>query len=185
MSAPSQQPEPSEAGAATRLRMRGVEKSFGPVRALQGVDLVVGKGEVHALLGENGAGKSTLMKVLSGAYQADAGELTLDGEAYAPRGPQQARARGVAMIYQELALAVDLTVEENIVLGAEPRRRGAVDRAARRALAERALSRLGDGAPAPDARVAELGLSAVIQSTDEFDPDVREEMARKDALTMR
>jgi len=160
VSAPSEQSEPSETGAGPRLRMRGVEKSFGPVRALQGVDLVVGEGEVHALLGENGAGKSTLMKVLSGAYQADAGELTLDGEAYAPRGPQQARARGVAMIYQELALAVDLTVEENIVLGAEPRRRGAVDRAARRALAERALSRLGDGAPAPDARVAELGPGA-------------------------
>ena len=137
--------------------MRGVVKAFGPVQALGGVDLEVRAGEVHALLGENGAGKSTLMKVLSGAYRADGGELVLEGRPYAPRGPQEARARGVAMIYQELALALDLTVEENIVLGAEPRSGPAVDRAARRALAERALARLGEGAPAPDARVAELG----------------------------
>ena len=145
---------------APRLQMKGVEKAFGPVRALQGVDLEVRAGEVHALLGENGAGKSTLMKVLSGAHRADAGELRLEGLPYAPRGPQEARARGVAMIYQELALALDLTVEENIVLGAEPRRAGAVDRAARRDAAERALARLGDGAPAPDARVGELGPGA-------------------------
>ena len=140
--------------------MQGVEKSFGPVQALQGVDLEVRAGEVHALLGENGAGKSTLMKVLSGAYRPDAGDLSLDGEAYAPRGPHQARARGVAMIYQELALALDLTVEENVVLGAEPRRGAAVDRPARRLRAERALARLGEGAPSPDARVAELGPGA-------------------------
>lgn len=142
---------------APRLVMRGVTKAFGPVQALGGVDLEVRPGEVHALLGENGAGKSTLMKVLSGAYRPDGGELLLEGAPYAPRGTQEARARGVAMIYQELALALDLTVEENIVLGAEPRSGLAVDRASRRALAERALARLGDGAPAPDARVAELG----------------------------
>lgn len=144
-------------GAAPRLVMRGVTKSFGPVQALGGVDLEVGAGEVHALLGENGAGKSTLMKVLSGAYRPDGGTLLLDGAPYAPRGTQDARARGVAMIYQELALALDLTVEENIVLGAEPRSGLAVDRRARRELAAQALARLGDGAPAPDARVAELG----------------------------
>ena len=148
---------PPTAAPEPRLLMRGVVKAFGPVQALGGVDLEVRAGEVHALLGENGAGKSTLMKVLSGAYRADGGELVLEGRPYAPRGPQEARARGVAMIYQELALALDLTVEENIVLGAEPRSGPAVDRAARRALAERALARLGEGAPAPDARVAELG----------------------------
>ena len=148
---------PPTAAPEPRLLMRGVVKAFGPVQALGGVDLEVRAGEVHALLGENGAGKSTLMKVLSGAYRPDGGELVLEGRPYAPRGPQEARARGVAMIYQELALALDLTVEENIVLGAEPRSGPAVDRAARRALAERALARLGEGAPAPDARVAELG----------------------------
>lgn len=148
---------PPTAAPEPRLLMRGVVKAFGPVQALGGVDLEVRAGEVHALLGENGAGKSTLMKVLSGAYRPDDGELVLEGRPYAPRGPQEARARGVAMIYQELALALDLTVEENIVLGAEPRSGPAVDRAARRALAERALARLGEGAPAPNARVAELG----------------------------
>ena len=65
----------------------------------------VREGDVHALIGENGAGKSTLMKVLSGAYSPDAGTMTLDGEPYAPRHPYEARARGVAMIYQELTLA--------------------------------------------------------------------------------
>ena len=148
---------PPTAAPEPRLLMRGVVKAFGPVQALGGVDLEVRAGEVHALLGENGAGKSTLMKVLSGAYRPGGGELVLEGRPYAPRGPQEARARGVAMIYQELALALDLTVEENIVLGAEPRSGPAVDRGARRALAERALARLGEGAPAPDARVAELG----------------------------
>lgn len=140
--------------------MQGVEKAFGSVKALRGVDLEVRAGEVHALLGENGAGKSTLMKILSGAHHPDAGALSLDGVPYAPRGPEEARACGVAMIYQELALALDLTVEENIVLGAEPTRRATVDRAARRALAEGALARLGAGAPAPGARVAALGPAA-------------------------
>jgi ribose transport system ATP-binding protein len=77
---------------------------------------------VHALVGENRAGKSTLMKVLSGAYVADAGRMELAGQPYAPRGPLDAQRLGVAMIYQELTLALHLTVEQNIVLGREPRR---------------------------------------------------------------
>ncbi len=80
-------------------------KSFGATRALDGVSLEVDAGEVRALIGENGAGKSTLMKILSGAYRPDSGSMTLAGEPYAPRGPRDALARGVAMIYQELALA--------------------------------------------------------------------------------
>ena len=72
------------------LRMRGVRKRFGAVQALAGVDLEVRRGEVHALLGENGAGKSTLMKVLSGAYRPDAGELELEGRPFAPEGPHDA-----------------------------------------------------------------------------------------------
>src|ERR1051326_1847049 len=103
-----------------RLRMRGIEKRFGPVVALAGVDLDVQPGEVHAVIGENGAGKSTLMKVLSGAYRQDAGTMTRDGQAVAPAGPPDARDRGVAMIFQERTLAPHLTVEQNIVLGREP-----------------------------------------------------------------
>jgi ribose transport system ATP-binding protein len=136
--------------------MQGVVKRFGPLRALDGVDLEVAPGEVHALLGENGAGKSTLMKVLSGAHAPDAGAMTLDGAPYTPRSPQEARRRGVAMIYQELSLAAHLTVEENVLLGSEVARFGWIDRRARRRLVTAALQRLGPGAPAPDARVAEL-----------------------------
>jgi ribose transport system ATP-binding protein len=77
-------------------------------------------GEVHALVGENGAGKSTLMKILAGAISADEGSMRLDGEAYTPRDPLHARRAGVAMIYQELSLAKDLSVMENILLGVEP-----------------------------------------------------------------
>ena len=100
--------------------MRGVRKRFGATVALAGVDLCVNAGEVLALVGENGAGKSTLMKILSGAHQADGGEMFLDGAAYRPRDPLEARRAGVAMIYQELAQAPHLSVMENILLGAEP-----------------------------------------------------------------
>ena len=128
--------------------MRGVTKRFGATQALAGVDLSVGAGEVHALLGQNGAGKSTLMKVLSGAERPDAGEMKLDGAAYAPADPQAARRAGVAMIYQELSLAPHLTVAENILLGVEPVHGrhggpwGLLDRAAMRDRAARALAEL-------------------------------------------
>src|SRR4051812_41784007 len=103
-----------------RLTMRGMARSFGPTQALRGVDLELLPGEVHALIGENGAGKSTLMKVLSGAVRPDAGSMYLDGLPYAPAGPDDARRRGVAMIYQELTLAPHLSVEANVTLGLEP-----------------------------------------------------------------
>ncbi|HXX93455.1 MAG TPA: ATP-binding cassette domain-containing protein, partial [Planctomycetota bacterium] len=95
----------TDGGIPPRLDMRGVRKSFGATLALDGVDLAVAPGEVHALLGQNGAGKSTLMKILSGACRPDAGSMALDGRDYAPRDPLEARRRGVAMIYQELSLA--------------------------------------------------------------------------------
>lgn len=104
------------------LRMRGVHKRFGATVALAGVDLTARAGEVLALVGENGAGKSTLMKILAGVHAPDAGAMELRGAPYAPATPGDARSAGVAMIYQELALAPHLTVEENIVLGAEPGR---------------------------------------------------------------
>jgi ribose transport system ATP-binding protein len=99
--------------------MHGVCKRFGPTLALRGVDLEVAPGEVHALVGENGAGKSTLMKVLSGAVAPDDGSMSLDGAPYAPRTPAAARRLGVGMVYQELMLCPDLTVEANVLLGAE------------------------------------------------------------------
>ncbi|HLP26271.1 MAG TPA: ATP-binding cassette domain-containing protein, partial [Acidobacteriota bacterium] len=105
-----------------RLRLSGIRKRFGATAALDGVDLEIRAGEIHALVGENGAGKSTLMKVLSGVHAPDAGSLELDGQPYSPRNPLDARRAGVAMVNQELAIAPHLSVIENLVLGAEPRR---------------------------------------------------------------
>ena len=122
-----------------RLSMIGVAKNFGATAALQDVSLEVAAGEVHALIGENGAGKSTLMKILSGACRADAGEILLEGERFFPFDPLEARRAGIAMIYQELTLAPDLSVEENIVLGEEPSRGGWIDRQKRNELASAAL----------------------------------------------
>jgi ribose transport system ATP-binding protein len=104
--------------------MHNVSKRFGSTQALFGVNLELRPGEVHALVGENGAGKSTLMKILSGAVDTDSGLMFLDGQPYQPSGPGAARKLGVAMIYQELTLAPDLTVEANVLLGLEPRRWG-------------------------------------------------------------
>jgi len=128
------------------LRLQGIRKSFGATRALADVSLEIGAGEVHALIGENGAGKSTLMKILSGAHSADAGTMTLAGRPYLPEGPHDARWKGVAMIYQELNLALHLSVMENILLGAESARAGVIDRPASQARARAALEQLGHGA---------------------------------------
>ena len=138
------------------LRLEGIRKSFGPVHVLQGVDLTVRAGEVHALVGENGAGKSTLMKILSGVHQPDAGSMTLYGAPYAPSSPLDGRAAGVSMIYQELVLAPHLTVEENITLGAEHARYGWLRSRAREV--ERTLADLGQQGIAPDARVSDLSI---------------------------
>ena len=108
------------------LEMREMVKCFGAIKALDGVVLEIMPCEVHALIGENGAGKSTLMKLLSGAIQPDSGEMRLNGSRYRPQNPLDARRQGVAMIYQELNLAPQLTVEENITLGRESHLFGAV-----------------------------------------------------------
>jgi ribose transport system ATP-binding protein len=125
------------------LRMSDISKSFGPTLALRQVSLAANGGEVLALIGENGAGKSTLMKVLSGAVSPDRGAMELAGKKYAPRNPHDARLAGVAMIYQELNLAPDLDVVENVMLGQEVRRLGLVQRAAQRERVGLALAQLG------------------------------------------
>jgi ribose transport system ATP-binding protein len=131
--------------ANTRLRLHGISKAFGATQALTGVSLEVGAGEVHALIGENGAGKSTLLKILSGAHGPDAGAMELDGAPYSPRGPLDARRRGVAMIYQEVNLAPHLSVRENILLGSESASLGWIDAAASRRRAKDVLEGLGYG----------------------------------------
>src|ERR1700716_3394490 len=126
-----------------RLRISGVTKSFGATQALRGVSIEIAAGEVHAIIGENGAGKSTLMKVLSGAYRPDSGSMTLGGLPYAPKGPRDALARGVAMIYQELTIAPHLTVEANVMLGQERTGLGMVRKSEHRRIVSEALAPLG------------------------------------------
>jgi rhamnose transport system ATP-binding protein len=113
--------------AAPVIEVRGLSKSFGGVHALREVRLAVRAGEVLALLGENGAGKSTLIKIITGVYQPDAGELLLDGHPAHFTDTRAARDHGVAAIYQEPSLFPDLDVAENIFVGRQPRRGGRVD----------------------------------------------------------
>src|SRR5688500_13239809 len=114
------------------LSMQSVSKRFGATHALDDVSLEVRTGRVLALIGENGAGKSTLMKILSGAHAPDSGTMTLAGRPYAPANPHDARLAGIGMIYQELNLAPDLSVEDNIMLGQEHRRFGLLARRSQR-----------------------------------------------------
>lgn len=144
---------------AALLTVRGVKKSFGATKALKGVDLTLARGEVLALIGENGAGKSTLMKVLSGAHAADSGEMTFAGAPYLPEGPLHARALGVCMIYQELALAPHLSAMENILLGIEPTRGPFMNWRETRAIARRALDEVGLTGLDPATLVEDLSIA--------------------------
>lgn len=101
------------------LEMKGISKRFLGVRALKGVDFELRRGEVHALVGENGAGKSTLMKVLTGIYQPNDGEIFFEGKPYAVKNIGEAQALGIAMIHQELNMMNDLTVAQNVFIGRE------------------------------------------------------------------
>lgn len=103
-----------------KMRVSGIEKSFPGVKALSGIDFAVRKGTVHALCGENGAGKSTLMKIIMGLYQADKGQIFLDGNPVTIKNPIQAREMGISMIAQELNYVPELSVAENLFLGRLP-----------------------------------------------------------------
>ncbi len=149
----------SEGGSTPTLEMRGISKTFPGVKALNGVQLQAWGGEVLALMGENGAGKSTLMKILSGAYHADAGgEIKIDGQPVAITDPIAAKRHGIAIIYQELSLAPNLSVAENIHLGDEIHRRGLLDRKAMHEGCRPVLERLG--APfGPETTVGTLSIA--------------------------
>ena len=141
------------------LEMRGIRKAFPGVVALDGVDLTLEAGAVHMLLGENGAGKSTLMKILSGAYTKDAGDIRINGRAVEIRSPRDALALGIRVIYQELNLVPHLSVAENIFLGEAPVRwGGVVDWPALYDRTSRLLTDLGMALD-PRARVSRLGLA--------------------------
>ena len=142
------------------LRVSAIAKRYGATVALDGVDLTVRAGEVHALIGENGAGKSTLMGVLAGAVRPDRGDMHLMSTRYDPATPLDARRHGVALIHQELSLCPHLTVAENILLGGEIARRGWIDRRRSRERARALLDELPHPEIRPDRKLAELSLPA-------------------------
>ncbi len=145
---------------APRFSMSGISKSFGATQALNDVSFEVRAGEVHALVGENGAGKSTLMKILSGAIKADKGTMRIDGKSYLPQNPLDARRSGIGMIYQELSLALHLTVEENIFLGVEPLKSGLLNRAEIRRRSEEAIAIFQHPEIKPDTLTSQLSVGA-------------------------
>ncbi|HWM38893.1 MAG TPA: sugar ABC transporter ATP-binding protein [Streptomyces sp.] len=137
------QPQPTAAPSPV-LALEEVNKSFGNVRALQGVSLSLHAGEAHALAGENGAGKSTLIKILGGVHTPDTGTVLLDGRRVGFAGPADARDAGIAVIYQEPTLFADLSIAENIFMGRQPRRPlGRIDHAAVREATGALMRRLG------------------------------------------
>lgn len=129
-------------GTNALLEIRGLAKSFPGVKALQGVDFTVRRGEVHGLMGENGAGKSTLIKVLTGVYPRDGGTIRLDGVEIDPRSPKVVEGLGVSTVYQEVNLIPHRSVAENICLGRQPTRFGMIRWRAVTRRAEAALARV-------------------------------------------
>ncbi|MGR6974710.1 ATP-binding cassette domain-containing protein [Streptomyces cynarae] len=145
------------------LALRGISKRFGAVQALKDVELEVHRGEVVALLGDNGAGKSTLVRIIAGVVTADQGVIEWEGQAVQIRTPRAARHLGIATVYQNLALCDGLDVAENLYLGREQRRPGALGRLLRlmdkggmRREARRQLDAMGIRVPDMRAPVASL-----------------------------
>ncbi len=126
------------------LRLHDVAKAFSGIQALGGVSFNLRRGEIHALVGENGAGKSTLIKIVAGAYMPDSGGIEVNGATYDSLSPEDAARLGVRVVYQDFNLVPDLSVAENIFLGAQPIGRfGLLDTAARRRRTAALLERLG------------------------------------------
>ncbi len=142
-----------------RLEMKNISKHFGGVKALKDVSLRVEPGEIHALIGENGAGKSTLMKVLSGAYQRDGGQIFIDGKEAKITNPKESKELGVAIIYQEFMLAPDLTVAENIFIDKLSAGKAAINWKKLRADAKEQLEKLGFSDINPNAKCGSLSVA--------------------------
>ncbi len=144
---------------AVLLTVDQISKGFPGVQALRDVTFDVQAGTIHAIMGENGAGKSTLMLVIAGALKPDSGRLVFDGKELHLSGTRDAASKGISIVFQELMLAPNMSVAENIFLGAEPRLAGVmVDRAALRARARDALARMGIAID-PDMRLGELTIA--------------------------
>lgn len=147
----------SPASAAPAIRLADIHKSFGPVQANRGASLEVARGEIHALVGENGAGKSTLMRVLSGMYAAESGQMEVNGADVSGWSTAAAIEAGVGMVHQHFMLVPTLTVAENVMLGRELTKNGQLDRErAEREVAD--LSKATGLAVRPERKVADLSV---------------------------
>src|SRR4026207_2210829 len=142
------------------LKLAKIRKSFGPTLALDGVDLELREGEVHALIGENGAGKSTLMNIIAGSLQPDHGTMEINGRPYSPSNPLEARTHGIALIHQELSLCPHLSVAENVLMGIESSRLGWLDRDNLIARTNEVLQTFQHAGIRPEKRVGDLSVAA-------------------------
>lgn len=144
----------------TVLNLVNLHKRFGSTIALDGVDLELKQGEVHAVIGENGAGKSTLMNIIAGALQPDKGRMQINGKDYSPSSPLDARLNGIALIHQELSLCPHLNVAENVLMGIESSRLGWIDREKLFARTNEVLKTFQHADIQPNRRVADLSVAA-------------------------
>lgn len=146
------------------LEMKGINKAFGDAKVLKDVSFELKKGEVHALVGGNGAGKSTLMKIMTGVYTKDSGEIVIDGKTTEINKPSDANKNGIAMIFQEMSLIQSLTVAENIFLGSEVKKSGFLDKKTMYAKASAILNSIGiDIDPSTLVSDLSVGLSQMVE----------------------
>ncbi len=143
--------------AETVLSVSGICKQFNGIPVLKNVDLEIRRGEIHALMGENGAGKSTIIKIITGVYAKDAGEIFVEGNPVEIHSRKDAKDCGISVIYQELSLVPAMSVTENIFLGQEIMKRGLPDKKAMRARVQELVDYYGFGLD-PDAVVGTLGM---------------------------
>ena len=166
----------TQSGAAPLIEMRHISKAFGAVRALNDVDLRLHPGEIMGLVGDNSAGKSTLMKILTGAYHRDSGDVLVGGAATHFKSPHESRGAGIEMIYQDFALCGNMDVGQNIFLGRWPRRGMFVDRGRMYSEADAVLKRLKVDVNSVYQRVESLSggrqQSVAIARAISFDPRV-------------
>ncbi len=142
------------------LKISNIHKSFGPTIALDGVDLELRQGEVHAVIGENGAGKSTLMNIIAGSMRPDQGTMEIQSQVYSPSNPLDARTGGIALIHQELSLCPHLTVAENVLMGIESSRFGWLYRDKLNTRTNDVLKTFHHAGIRPEDRVGELSVAA-------------------------
>ena len=142
------------------LKLSKIHKSFGPTVALDGVDLELRQGEVHALIGENGAGKSTLMNIIAGSLRPDRGAMEIQGAPYSPSNPLDARTHGIALIHQELSLCPHLSVAENVLMGIESSNFGWLDRDKLMSRTNEVLKTFHHADIRPEKRVGDLSVAA-------------------------